>query len=51
MSESETECTIVFDNSPEKVFYGGQLLRGRVELTFVESVTVKGKTKTIFGIE
>lgn len=42
MSES---CEIVFENNPEKVFYGGQLLRGRVKLTLAEPVTVKGNKK------
>lgn len=43
----ETECKIVFINNPDKVFYGGQLLSGRVELTLAESKTVRGKNENI----
>lgn len=35
------KCRIVFENNPAKVFYGGQQLAGRVELTLTEEVTVR----------
>lgn len=38
-----TDCSIHFVDNPAKVFYAGQLLSGRVELTFTDSKTVRGK--------
>lgn len=38
-----TTCVIEFDNNSEKVFYGGQLLSGKVTLTTTKEKTVRGK--------
>lgn len=40
-----TQCLITFENNLEKVFYGGQLLNGHVELSLTNSKTVRGKIK------
>lgn len=37
-----TTCEIIFENSPELVYYGGQLLSGRVEVTLTSSKTLRG---------
>lgn len=37
-----TNCVIVFENNPSKVFYGGQLLKGSVTLTLTSEKTVRG---------
>lgn len=49
-TKMSTECLISFDENPEKVFYAGQTASGRVELSFTESKTVRGK-QNFFGIE
>lgn len=37
-----TRCEIRFDNEPERVYYGGQLLSGRVTLSLTKEKTVRG---------
>lgn len=37
-----TQCEIRFDNEPERVYYGGQLLSGRVALSLTKEKTVRG---------
>lgn len=37
-----THCEIRFDNEPERVYYGGQLLSGRVMLSLTKEKTVRG---------
>lgn len=37
------ECLIHFDDNPAKIFYAGQSLSGRVDVTFREPKTVRGK--------
>lgn len=37
-----SECKIIFEDNPDKVFYGGQLLSGHVEIIIDESKTAKG---------
>lgn len=46
-----TTCEIIFENSPELVYYGGQLLSGRVEVTLTSSKTLRGTIcfKILFG--
>lgn len=39
---SPTSCDIYFDNNPSRVFYGGQLLNGRVVLKLFKEKTVRG---------
>lgn len=39
---SPTSCDIYFDNNPSRVFYGGQLLSGRVVLKLFKEKTVRG---------
>lgn len=41
---ARTTCLIEFDNNPQKVFYGGQLLSGQVSLTLHKEKTVRGAT-------
>lgn len=41
-----TECQITFPNNVEKVFYGGQSLVGRVDLSLTNSKTVRGKNNS-----
>lgn len=38
-----TMCTLIFVNNPRKVYYGGELLNGRVELSIFDSKTIRGK--------
>lgn len=38
-----TECLILYDNNPEKVFYAGQSLSGHVLLTLTAIKSVRGK--------
>lgn len=40
---SKTTCEIVFDNNPNRVYYGGQTVSGTVTLTLHKEKTVKGK--------
>lgn len=41
---SKTTCEIVFDNNPNRVYYGGQTVSGTVTLTLHKEKTVKGIT-------
>lgn len=41
---ARTACVIEFDNNLQKVFYGGQLLSGRVTLTLHKEKTVRGSS-------
>lgn len=41
---ARTTCVIEFDNNAQKVFYGGQLLSGRVTLTLHKEKTVRGSS-------
>lgn len=44
-----TSCIIAFDNNPNKVFYGGQLLSGRVTITTTKEKTIRGNRKGVVG--
>lgn len=44
---AKTSCTIAFDNNPQKVFFGGQTLSGRVVLTLRKEKTVRGIHKRL----
>ncbi|KAG4069557.1 hypothetical protein HA402_006923 [Bradysia odoriphaga] len=46
---SPTTCDISFDNNPSRVFYGGQLLSGRVVLKLFKEKTVRGIYVKIIG--
>lgn len=37
-----TKCLIRFDDNPNKVFYGGQMIVGTVLLTLTKELPVKG---------
>lgn len=37
-----TQCEIRFDNEPDRVYYGGQSLSGRVTLSLTKEKTVRG---------
>lgn len=37
-----TQCNIQFDNEPDRVYYGGQSLNGRVTLSLTKEKTVRG---------
>lgn len=37
-----TQCEIRFDNEPDRVYYGGQMMSGRVTLTLTKEKTVRG---------
>lgn len=37
-----TKCLIRFDDNPNKVFYGGQMIVGTVLLTLAKELPVKG---------
>lgn len=44
---ARTTCLIEFDDNPQKVFYGGQLLSGRVTLQLHKEKTVRGVTACV----
>lgn len=48
---AKTSCTIAFDNNPQKVFFGGQTLSGRVVLTLHKEKTVRGIHTTLHKLE
>lgn len=48
--EMPTTCVIAFDNNPDKVFYGGQLLTGKVTLTTTKEKTIRGISGTCHHI-
>lgn len=39
---AKTTCAIEFDNNPQKVYFGGQLMSGRVILTLHKAKLVRG---------
>lgn len=43
-----TRCEITFENNSNKVYYGGQLIVGKVHLTLVKDKILKGKKHLYF---
>lgn len=37
-----TNCKIIFDSNEERVYYGGQMIEGRVRLTLAKEKIVRG---------
>lgn len=37
------DCKIDFANNPERRYFAGELLNGRVELTFHDAMKLRGK--------
>lgn len=37
-----TNCEVSFDDNPDRVYYGGQTVRGRVQLTLAKEKTIRG---------
>lgn len=37
-----TNCKVSFDDNPERVYYGGQTVRGRIHLTLAKEKTIRG---------
>lgn len=42
-----SQCQITFENSSNKVYYGGQVIVGKVHLTLIKDKTVKGSKNII----
>lgn len=40
-----TTCEITFDDNEDRVYYGGQVVRGRVQLVIKKEKTVRGSFK------
>lgn len=40
-----TTCEIIFEENEKKVFYGGQLLKGHVELSLTNSKALRGENR------
>lgn len=38
-----TNCKVSFDDNPDRVYYGGQTVRGRVHLTLAKEKTIRGE--------
>lgn len=38
-----TNCEIIFDNNPKRVYYGGQTVCGKVHLKLAKEKIVRGK--------
>lgn len=40
---SKTSCEILFDNNPNRVYYGGDIIKGSVIITLHKEKIIKGK--------
>lgn len=45
----QTTFEVIFDNNPERVFYAGQKISGRVRLTLHKEHTLHGKHSEFFS--
>lgn len=39
---SKTSCEILFDNNPNRVYYGGDIIKGSVIITLHKEKIIKG---------